>query len=674
MCENVHRSFASAAVTTSTTTTGLFSVPELRQPNDFLVESEKAISACNSLRESFNEPPPVSNTRDARRVLYRLDEISRVVCNVIDAAELCRNVHVDEEWRHAAEKTFAVLSDYIGQLNGDMRLYQATRQVTDRPALMKEMTEEERRFALSLKDEFERDGVHLSDKYRAEIRDLQNSIVALESTFSRNLVHWQRHFGAPRQEVESVLPRPVLESFGIHPSTEDPNILRMTSDSQILQTLMKYSMSPSLRKQVYMEYATAVPENKQVLEDLRKQRHELAKKLGYASHGDRYLKDKMAQSPAQVEQFLDKIAVDSNQVFQTDMQRLAMAKQQLEGNSNLEAWDISHYVGLLKGQSGFDSSQLSQYLTLSQTIESIKILCSRLFGIVVEEVETSDEERWDGGVSGDGRIRRFDFRNEAGKPLGIMYLDLHPRPGKYGHAAHFTVRCGCVTNGAEAETDESLEYQLPIIALVCNLSSDRGVLAHGEVETLYHELGHALHSLLSRTQFQHLSGTRAPMDFVETPSQLMENFVWDPNFLKILGNDPVTGSTIPDTMIDALCRSRFEYASIERRTQIIYAKFDQRMFSGPGTGETYDIFAGLHHDLGMPFAGGTHWYSRFGHLVTYASGYYGYLFSQVFARDIWQRRLARDALAEDQGREIWKKMLIHGGARDPNAILADLNN
>ena len=184
-----------------------------------------------------------------------------------------------------------------------------------------------------------------------------------------------------------------------------------------------------------------------------------------------------------------------------------------------------------------------------------------------------------------------------------------------------------------------------------------------------------MHSLLSRTQFQHLSGTRAPMDYVETPSQLFENFVWDTDFLRILCRDPVSGSTVPDEMIKALQRSRFEFTAIERRNQIIYSKFDQRLFSSPGNpGDAYDIFAGLHAEYGMPFAPGTHWYSRFGHLVTYASGYYGYLFSSIFAQNIWQRHLAGNSLCSDRGRKIWNQMLIHGGARDPNAILADLKS
>lgn len=162
------------------------------------------------------------------------------------------------------------------------------------------------------------------------------------------------------------------------------------------------------------------------------------------------------------------------------------------------------------------------------------------------------------------------------------------------------------------------------------------------------------------------------MDYVETPSQLFENFVWDTEFLRILGTDPNTGSTIPDTVIEALQKSRFQFTSIEQRTQIVYAKFDQRMFSSADAGEAYNVFSGLHAELGLPFAKDTHWYSRFGHLVTYASGYYGYLFSSVFAQKIWRSRLAKNSLDSKQGREIWNKMLIHGGARDPNAILTDL--
>lgn len=480
------------SINKSKTNRGLFCIPELETPSSFVTQAAAAIKECNALRDSFSEPPPIPTLEDARHVLYTLDAISRVVCNVIDAAELCRNVHSDSAWRQSADQTFHYLSDYISQLNSDMRLYQATLAVANADnSITQQYTAEEQRLIQSLREEFERDGVHLLERddtgNRDEIRRLQQNIVALESTFSQNLVEWERTFDADRQYVEAVIPPSVLQQFGIVPPQNSSNALSLSANTSILQTLLKYSASPSLRKQVHMEYATAVPENKEILEDLRRQRHELAYLLGYPSHGHRFLQDKMVTSPAAVEAFLDNVVADSQAAFRADMTALSRAKQQLEGDTTLEAWDLSFYTGLCKAQSGeWDPSRLAPYLSLPNTIEAIQILCTRLFGIVVQPVEMTDDERWDDGQGG---LVRLDFSTDDGTPLGILYLDLHPRPYKYGHAAHFTVRCGCRLLSDDGKNDE---YQLPVVALVCNLV-DRGaggVLSHSEVETVFHELGH----------------------------------------------------------------------------------------------------------------------------------------------------------------------------------------
>ena len=219
-------------------------------------------------------------------------------------------------------------------------------------------------------------------------------------------------------------------------------------------------------------------------------------------------------------------------------------------------------------------------------------------------------------------------------------------------------------------------YQLPIVALVSNLSAGRdGSLTHGEVETLFHEFGHALHSLLSRTKFQHMSGTRASMDFVETPSHLMENFVWDPRFLNIMARHCDTGAPKPNHMIQQLVKSRYEFHAIERRNQIIYAMFDQKLFGKQvdKTGSTtIQLFDQLHKDYGVPHLPGTHWHTRFGHLVTYGAGYYGYLFSQVFATDIWKVCFEENCLSREAGDRFWHQILAHGGAKDPWQMLTDM--
>ena len=337
----------------------------------------------------------------------------------------------------------------------------------------------------------------------------------------------------------------------------------------------------------------------------------------------------------------------------------------------------------------------------------------RLFGIAVMEFaeHMSPEEQWDViAAAADGendvtttctRIRKFVFvEHESQRPLGTIYLDLFPRDGKYGHAAHFTVRCGCVLDAmshsssasdSDATSSSSIsegQYQLPIIALVCNFTPPTvaPVLAHAEVETLFHEFGHAIHSLLSRTAFQHLSGTRTAMDFVETPSHWMEQYVWDASFLQeFLARHYQTGDPPPPAMIQALVQSRFQFRSLEVQQQLLYAHFDQILFGPPQLSTTTtapttntaststQIFAQLHQQRGMPYADGTHWHSRFGHLVTYAGGYYSYLYAQVFASDIWDHCFVDGGHPQrEAGLRWWNKVLIHGGARDPHVMLRDL--
>lgn len=647
---------------------GLFGIEELKKPSDFLRSASLAMSQCDQLRSSL-ENIAIESTSDAVNVLYRLDEISRVVCNVIDAAELCRNVHADAEWREAAHRAFSTLSDYIAQLNADKSLYEALTLVTSNTSIMNQLGTEEQRFVDLLQAEFERDGIHLPDSEREQVRRIQNHVTDLESLFSQNLIRYNKTFLADAKTVQAVIPRHVLDHFGV-PVSNAEGLLELNDDQQILQTLIKFSESPSLRKQAYIESTTSVSDNIPVLEALVRTRHELAIALGFESFAERALRDKMAQHPSHVNQFLEALLKTTKPFYKKEMEIISKTKQSFEGSSVIEPWDVTFYVSALKARDGFDINTVSKYLTLTNCLHAMKSLVAHLFGIDMVEDDLTHNERWDDMPSDHGqRIRRFIFSSENGKSLGTMYLDLYPRTGKFGHAAHFTIRCGCLVNGPE----ESKDYQDPIVALVCNLSPGEH-LTHSEVETLFHEFGHALHSLLSRTEFQHMSGTRAPMDFVETPSHLFENYVWDREFLQQLAIDPNTSSVIPDITVEQLRRQRYEFNGIEKLNQIIYAQFDQRLHSAPPSGNDTStaIFARLHHEHGVPYAEGTHWHSRFGHLVSYGAGYYGYLYSQVFAGDIWRQLFEGNSLNRSSGHLLWHKLLIHGGARDPTDMLTDL--
>ena len=643
---------------------GLFSIPELQRPRDFLQLATQAQHECNSLRRDIQNAvvqqqqqqqhhQVLDNVHTARQLLFQLDAISRAVCNVIDAAELARHVHTSESWRQTAEQAFEVLSDYMAQLNSDPYLYQAVTLVTDtkknnssnnKNSIWHLLREEEQRFAVLLQAEFERDGIHLPDHDREKVRQIQGHLTELETMFSRNVITCQSDFVVENvSAVYDVLPKHVLVSLGIveeqQPDDTSKSMLRLPDNSPtpILQTLLKYSADPALREHIFMQAMTAVPENLPVLDALRQTRHELATTLGFDSYAQRFLRDQMAQTPAAVQDFLQQLQTKLQPVYQQQLGQLHQAKRFMESSTDpIKAWDVSFYTSLLQttGGEGKDvSSSVAPYFTLNHCLASMPVLVEKLFGIEMRKEEhLTANEKWDVKDSSNdetSQIRKYTFSGPDGRPLGTLYLDLHSRPGKYNHAAHFTVRCGCRTTplletSSQDEDDYGENYQLPIVTLVCNLSSGP-TLSHGEVETLYHEFGHALHSLLSRTEFQHMSGTRAAMDFVETPSHLIENFVWDADFLKLLGVHHVTGEVMPDQLIEALRQSRNSFAAIERQNQILYAKLDQTLFGVPDPQHrtTTQIFADLHHQAGVPYAEGTHWHSRFGHLVTYGAGYYG---------------------------------------------------
>jgi intermediate peptidase len=360
---------------------------------------------------------------------------------------------------------------------------------------------------------------------------------------------------------------------------------------------------------------------------------------------------------------------------------LSRAKQQVEGSAEVEPWDVKFYVKLLKAQRGVDPNELAPYLSLSNCLNATQILVHHLFGIKMQEVDLADAERWDIDEDDKGRSRRIIpkdeqirkfvlWEEESGRELGIMYLDLHPRPAKYTHAAHFTVRCGCLKDGPNSE------YQTPIVGLVCNMNTGQASFSsHQEVETFLHEFGHALHSLLSRTNFQHLSGTRAALDFVETPSHWMEHYAWCEEFLPLLATNQ-NGEPIPEHMVQALRRSRNQFRFLEMQSQIVLSNFDQIIFgSRRGNSSLLSpskIWAEIHRLNQVPFAEGTHWFTNVGHLVTYGAGYYGYLYSQIFASGIWNELFHKKSMTRESGEKIWKKMLIHGGARDANMMLEEL--
>lgn len=199
-------------------------------------------------------------------------------------------------------------------------------------------------------------------------------------------------------------------------------------------------------------------------------------------------------------------------------------------------------------------------------------------------------------------------------------------------------------------------------------------LNHCDLETLFHEFGHALHSLLSRTDYQHFSGTRVLLDFAETPSNLFEYYAQDYRVLNTFARHYVTGDVIPEKLVTAMNGARNMFAATELQRQIFYSMIDLTLFGEEAVAlrDTVSVVSDLKRQYtSWKHADGTHWHTRFSHLINYGAGYYSYLYARCFASTIWQQVCQEDPLSPTVGAAIRSKLLLHGGAKDPANLLRD---
>lgn len=649
----------------------------LRRPEDFLRLARESVSRCEELKYGLitgKVPSGVETIRD-------MDAISNTLCIAIDAAELARNVHHEAAWRDAAEEAFAGLSGYIHELNTDVGLYQAVRAVVEDPLVAATLSEEEKRTAQLLKAEFESSGIHLPEAERQEVRALLNEITSLETMFSNNVILGRRTFQVSKAELLAQMPAEVTQNviLPLQPPRQPSHLLTLTTDTAVSNAVLRYARDEDLRRRMYQEVNTSPHENLDVLSRLVQGRDALARKLGFPSYAHRFLADKMAGRPEEVERFLLALADKVKAKADLELQVLQRAKQQdedgPEGSTTFHHWDLSYYMGAVRSArhaSGVDGKGISAYLSLENCLRGLALLCQRLFGIELQQVPMDESESW---APPQARLQKMILLHPTHGQLGTIYLDLYPREAKYTHHAQFTVRCGCLPKGSSS-------YQLPVVALVCNFAPSGPhqegpvLLTHAELEALFHEFGHALHSLLSRTRFQHVAGTRAPVDFVETPSHLLEYFAWDQRVLSQFAHHHQTGLPIPPELTKALRAAKREFAGLDTQIQVLYSLVDQKLFGPQPLEEDPTSSAFLKGVQGqimtLPHSEGTVWHARFGHLTGYGAGYYGYLYDRVFASHIWERLFKEDPWSRKAGEKVWQAMLRHGGGKDPHAMLREV--
>lgn len=395
------------------------------------------------------------------------------------------------------------------------------------------------------------------------------------------------------------------------------------------------------------------------LEELLKCRFKLAKLVGYDSYGHRALKGTMAKTPETVMSFLQLLTDKLSDRTAKDFTMMRNMRKKLNPrNSELMPWDHPYLSGVLRAERyNIEPSLYSPYLSLGACMEGLNNLFSQLYGVCLMSEHPSAGEVWSEDV------RKLAVVHETEGLLGYIYCDFFHRQDKPHQDCHFTIRGGrwCQETG---------QYQLPVVVLMLSLphptKNAPTLLTPGMMENLFHEMGHAMHSMLGRTRYQHVTGTRCATDFAEVPSILMEYFATDYRVISQFARHYETGQPLPESMVSRLSESKKVCGAADTQLQIFYAVLDQIYHSKPQNRSTTDILKEMQQKYyGLPYTPNTAWQLRFGHLIGYGAKYYSYLMSRAVASMVWKQCFVQDPLNRDMGERYRREMLAHGGAKEP---------
>lgn len=505
---------------------------------------------------------------------------------------------------------------------------------------------------------FKLNGLELDDRKLEAFKKIKKQIVELETQFHGNLNNNTDVVDMSPEEMVGV-PDSVKARF--KPLANGH--YQIPTKATFYSSFMENAANPMARKKMLIAYDNReASKNTQLLQKTVQLRRQAAHLLGFKDWSDYKTFDKMAKNGKTAWDFLQGLKTKLRQSYNHDYQQLLAAKKQEDPNAKeLFPWDGGYYYNKLRKEKfALDEEQLREYFPAPHVIAKMFEIYETLLS--VKFIKVANANTWHESVD------LFEIRDQKSNDLlAYFYTDLYPRDGKYGHAAAFTIRSGREING---------NYQAPISAIVANLSPGTAgkpsLLSHGDVETLFHEFGHIMHGTLTRVKYSSLSGSNVAWDFVEAPSQMLENWVWSPEILKMITQKYDNPSErMPDTMIHQLVASRkFNLGWINTR-QLIFGIFDLTLHRSQKEMDVTEVYKNTYRELtGMQPLAETHMPATFGHLMGgYDAGYYGYLWSNVYAMDMFTRFENGKLLSPEVGGLYRKIILEKGNLVDASELL-----
>lgn len=609
------------------------------------------------------EPPTFSNTVLAlERAGQLLDRVTTVLFNLM-SAETC------DEMEAIAEKMMPELSEHSNNISLNEKLFERIKCVyTQRESL--NLTPEERRLLEKTYDGFIRNGANLSDADKETFRKLSMELSTLTLRFSQNhLKETNKYELVLTSEVElEGLPESIIEAAA-HTAKEKGKegwIITLQAPSYV--PFMKYSSNRNLRKELYMAYNTQCThrdelDNTDIVKQLVNLRMELAQLLGFTDYADYVLRKRMAENSEHVYQLLNQLLDAYTPTAHKEVAEIEALAQEMEGKDfRLMPWDFSYYAEKLKNKKfNLDEEALRPYFELSKVKEGVFGLATRLYGITFRENKDIPVYHPD--------VQAYEVFDKDGSYLAVLYTDFHPRAGKRSGA--------WMTEYKEQWIDENGNNSRPHVSVTMNFTKPTAekpaLLTFSEVTTFLHEFGHALHGMFANTHFQSMSGTNVYWDFVELPSQIMENFAVEKDFLNTFARHYQTNEPIPEELVKRIVdASNFNVAYACLR-QVSFGLLDMAWYTRrtafDGDVKEYEKASWTRAQI-LPQIDETCMSVQFGHIMSggYSAGYYSYKWAEVLDADAFSVFKEKGIFNTEVAQSFRDNILSKGGTEHPMTL------
>ena len=634
----------------------VLAIPEWEQKPEAIEASIKdAIAKANTALDQIG-------AQDLAKVTFKstvvaLDDLTYEASNAVNKATIIKETNTNAAMRTAAENAVKAFQDWVVGIDYREDVYKAIKAFADtHPKLS---GEDEKLLNETLRD-YRRAGLELPPDQRKEVEQLRKELSKLGTDFDTNIVSASAPVIFTKADLDG-LPESFLVSPGV--KTGDDAYTVMANVTWQYNTVEENAKSEATRKQLYLVRETlAKDKNVSVLNEILALRNKIARRLGYKSWDDFQTEIKMAKNGANAEKYINDLTAGIQPKFAsevTELQKMKAADTH-DPAAKIDIWDWRYYGNQLKKQKyAVDTEALRAYFPFQKVLEGMFNIYQSIFGLKFKQITAP--YKWI-----DDLQLYLVTDSTSGEPLEMFYLDMFPREGKFNHFAEFEIIGGKLLPDGK--------YQRPTVALLCNFppaSADKpSLMTHTDVETLFHEFGHALHSITTRAKYGRFAGTHVPGDFVEAPSQMLQNWVWDKKVLDTFAADYRDPSKkIPADIVQKMNDAKKATAGVFYRRQFAFASLDLALHERHAEDDPYDCVAisnPILEKVFLPIDPSTTFVSYFGHLNGYDAGYYGYAWADAIAADmatVFEK--AKDGYLEKQaGLKLRREIYEPGDSRD----------